>query len=203
MDRYGEQIEADFHQYYNGLDVVDALRVDHVEGPTGVRGVRRISLRKFHALVGQLPRHGRYYSEFADDDDAVSEYMDYLSAHPELKKQIESQAKKKPTMLGYTVEAQKLDHLAASVNFIAALADQYLADGKNANKIPDVVPPETARDRWDRRKGESRLDDLFAEVKDAQRRWSARQERLKHEAVKDTAKNLPPRDALGRFVKRR
>lgn len=201
LDRYGEEIEADFQSEYQ-IDVVDFLRVDQVERSTGWRGKRRRSLRKFRALLDQLPSHGRYKAKSADDDEAIAEYMQHLEANPELKKQLEKQRKKKPTLDGYTAEARKLDHLIVVANFIAALVDQGVTQGKNKNNLPEVQPPETAADRWEKRQDQRAYNALNDEIRHAQKAWAARQERLAREAASKPSKGLPPRDARGRFVKR-
>lgn len=169
LDRYGDAIEADFHRFYGGLDVVDVLRVDQVATSSGVRGKRRMSMRKFRALVERLPRHSATAAARADDDEQISELMEYAEQFPDLKAQIQENRKRKPTLEGYTPEAQRLDQLTVSVDRVFQLLDAVLAGGKS--RLPPLVLPETAHDRWERRASERRMDDLFAEVAQAQQRW--------------------------------
>lgn len=172
LDRYGEAIEADFHRFYGGLDVVDVLRVDQVETAAGVRGRRRMSLRKFRALVEQLPRHSAKAAAQADDDEHIQELMAYAEQSPQLMAEIKRARKRKPTLEGYTPEAQRLDQLTVAVDRVFHLLDAVLAGGKQ--KLPPLVLPETAHDRWERKQSESRMNDLFAEVAQAQQRWRAK-----------------------------
>lgn len=172
LDRYGEAIEADFHRFYGGLDVVDVLRVDQVETAAGVRGRRRLSLRKFRALVERLPRHSATQAARADDDDKMRELMEYAEQSPQLMAEIKRARKRKPTLEGYTPEAQRLDQLTAAVDRVFHLLDAVLAGGKQ--RLPPLVLPETAHDRWERKQSESRMNDLFAEVAQAQQRWRAK-----------------------------
>ena len=172
LDRYGEAIEADFHRFYNGLDVVDVLRVDHKETATGVRGRRKLSLRKFRALVERLPRHSATQAARADDDDKMRELMEYAEQSPQLMAEIKRARKRKPTLEGYTPEAQRLDQLTVAVDRVFHLLDAVLAGGKQ--KLPPLVLPETAHDRWERQAEERHLDNLDAQVKAAQQRWRAK-----------------------------
>lgn len=175
LDRYGESIEADFAHFYNGLDVVDVLRVDDVGG----RRKRRMSMRRFRSLVNGLPPHSATQAARADDDEMVHEYMDHLEANPELKKELEAQSKKKPTMYGYTTTDEKLDQVISRLNLVASLLDAQVSKGKNTKNLPGPVVPETAADRWHRKARERRHNDLVAEVRAAQARWKHPKERAK------------------------
>lgn len=175
MDRYGDQIESDFAHYYHGLDVVDVLRVVTVDG----RRRRKLSLRKFRVLVNGLPPWSATQAERADDDEMVSDYLDYLDANPELKKELEAQGKRKPTMYGYTTTDQKLDRLTAEVVRVVRLVDGALSGGKNTKNLPPIETPETAADRWRRRQSKRRIDAIVAEVREAQARWVPPAERAK------------------------
>ena len=175
MDRYGEHIEADFAHYYHGLDVVDVLRVETVDG----RRKRRLSMRRFRVLVNGLPPHSATQAARADDDEIVSEYMEYLDANPELKKELEAQGKKKPTMYGYTTTDHKIDRLTTEVMRLTQLVDGVLSGGKNTKGLPPVTVPETAADRWRRKQSKRRIDAIVAEVREAQARWVPPAERAK------------------------
>lgn len=156
MDRYAGEVEADFHRFYQ-MDLIDLLR--------------DCQWRKIIALMHHLPEHSATSAARANDDETVFEYFDYLENNPELKKQLQMQGRN-PPLEGYTREARKLDQVSADLRALIGLVNSALG-GKM--KIPDVVVPESAADRWHRRRSEQKMNDLFAEVAEAQQRW-----RVKH-----------------------
>lgn len=130
--------------------------------------LRDMAWRKLLNLIQQLPKHSLTTARRGNDDELVFPYLDSLG---EVEKKKMS-APSRPPLAGYTRETEKLDEVIASIWALTLRVDSALG-GKT--KPPKILTPETSRERWERVKRKTRMDALFAEVAESQRRWRERE----------------------------
>lgn len=95
-------------------------------------------------------------------------YLDYLQEAGELEKK----SSPKPPLDDYTTEAEKLDQVLMALLHLDTRIANALSDKKH--DVPKIPLPETSRARWERQRRKTKIDDLVAEVKEAQQRWVER-----------------------------
>lgn len=145
IDRYGAEIEADFHREY-GLDLLDFFRGRH-------------SWRKLADLIRRLPPSSLTTEAMAEDDELADQIVD----RPE-------QPGAGPRVSEYTAEVARLDLLADRISELIAVVVQ-VAGGK-APRVRPARRPETALTRAQQRRATQRVGSLIAEVEAAQQRWA-------------------------------
>ncbi|WP_343317788.1 hypothetical protein AAFM46_11020 [Arthrobacter sp. TMP15] len=156
VDRYGAEIEADFHREYS-LDLLDFFRGKH-------------SWRKLRILLDRLPGTSLLRESIANDDEVAARIMADMAA---AKKSAPSDPG--PRVSEYSPEVQRLDELVDKVTILTTTVVGMLG-GKPRPGRP-AKRPQTAFTRARQALAMARHRSLLNEVADAQARWSERHQK--------------------------
>lgn len=133
MDRYGEELEYDFHAFL-GLDLTDWFT-----------GRDAPSWGKLNRLASQLPPHGRFKAALLDDD----EYAESIGVPDD---NDEDDGKRRVGFLDYDPTYARLTDIA---DLLISLRDTLIAVNSDKGKAPKntkyMTRPETAFDRLRKR----------------------------------------------------
>lgn len=153
VDRYGAEIEADFHREYS-LDLLDFFRGKH-------------SWRKLHSLLDRLSGTSLLRESIANDDEVAQRIM---ADTADTKKP--SPPDPGPRVSEYSPEVQRLDELIDKVTILTATVVGML--GGKARPGRPAQRPQTAFTRARQAQAAARHHSLLDEVADAQARWVER-----------------------------